>query len=86
MNPGQADLNTGADLENADLGDFGDPGADDVGLQAALADEALVEADISDVAEVANLAAGDLGPGRENQRRPSRRPRRVRARPPPAEA
>ena len=64
VNPGQADLNTGADLETADPGDFGDPGADDVGLQAALADEALVEADISDVAEVANLAAGDIdGPG-----------------------
>ena len=60
----QADLDTDADLENADLGDFGDLGADDVGLQAALADEDLVEADISDVAEVANLAVGDVtGPG-----------------------
>ena len=63
VNPGQADLNTGADLESADPGDFGDPGADER-PQAALADEALVEADISDVAEVANLAAGDIdGPG-----------------------
>ena len=60
----QADLNTDADLENADLGDFGDLGADDAGLQAALADEDLFEADISDVAEVANLAVGDIdGPG-----------------------
>src|SRR5215831_11727350 len=57
----EADLGTGADLENADPGDFGDLDAEDAGLLAALADEDLVEAGISDVAEVAGDLAGDAG-------------------------
>ena len=57
----EADLDTGADLENADLGDFGDLDPDDADLQAALAEENLVEAGISDVAEEADLAVDDIG-------------------------
>src|SRR5215472_705825 len=57
----EADLGTGADLENADPGDFGDLDAEDADLLAALADEDLVEAGISDVAEVAGDLAGDAG-------------------------
>ncbi len=56
VNLDEADLDTDADLNNADLEDFGDLDADDVDLQAALADEA----DISDVAEVAGDLVGDL--------------------------
>ena len=44
-----ADLDTDADLENADLDDLSDLDPDDADLQAALADEDL--ADISDVAD-----------------------------------
>src|SRR5215472_570049 len=61
VNLDEADLDTGADLENADPGDFGDLDADDADLLAALADEDLVEAGISDVAEVAGDLAGDAG-------------------------
>ena len=53
-----ADLDTDADLENADLDDLSDLDPDDADLQAALADEDL--ADISDVADVAEELAGDL--------------------------
>jgi RNA polymerase primary sigma factor len=59
----EADLDTGADLENAGLDDFSDLDADDADLQAALAalaDEDLVEAAISDAAEVADDLAGDV--------------------------
>jgi len=57
----EADLDTGADLENADLGDFGGLDPDDAVLQAALAEENLVEAGISDVAEEGDLAVDDIG-------------------------
>ena len=53
-----ADLDTDADLENADLDDLSDLDPDDADLQAALADGDL--ADISDVADVAEELAGDL--------------------------
>src|ERR1700730_13564900 len=59
VNLDEADLDTDADLENADLDDFGDLDAGDADLQAALADEDLVKADISDVAEVADDLAVD---------------------------
>jgi RNA polymerase primary sigma factor len=60
VEPGEADLDTGADLENADPGDFGDLDADDTGLQAALTVLAVLADDISDVAEVAGDLAGDV--------------------------
>ena len=57
----EADLDTGADLGNADPGDFGDLDADDAGLQAALTVLAVLADDISDVAEVGDDLAGDVG-------------------------
>ncbi len=65
VNPGEADLDTdadqeNADQENADLDDFSDLDPDDADLQAALADEDLVEADIGDAGEVADDLAGDV--------------------------
>jgi RNA polymerase primary sigma factor len=62
VEPGEADLDTGADLENADPGDFGGLDAGDAGLQAALTVLAVLADDISDVAEVAGgLAGGTAG-------------------------
>ena len=58
---GEADLDSDADLENADPGDFGDLDADDAGLQAALTVLAVLADDISDVAEVADDLVGDAG-------------------------
>src|SRR5712691_5424545 len=52
VNPGEAGLGTDADLENADLDDFGDLDPDDADLQAMLAEEDLGEAGLGD--------AGDL--------------------------
>ena len=57
---GEADLDSDADLKNADPGDFGDLDADDAGLQAALTVLAVLADDISDVAEVADDLAGDV--------------------------
>ena len=59
VEPGEADLDTDADLENADPGDFGDLDADDAGLQATLTVLAVLADDISDVAEVADDLAVD---------------------------
>jgi RNA polymerase primary sigma factor len=56
----EAGLDTDADLENADPGDFGDLDADDADLQAALTVLAVLADDISDVAEVADDLAGDV--------------------------
>src|SRR6266496_2876737 len=53
MDPGEADLGTDADLENADPGDFSDLEPDDAELQAVLAEEDLAEADLGDAGEVA---------------------------------
>ena len=55
----EADLDTDADLENADPGDFGGLDADDAGLQAALTVLAVLTDDISDVAEMADDLVGD---------------------------
>ena len=60
VDPGEAGLDTDADLENADLGDFGDLDPDDADLQAVLAEEDLVEADLGDAGEVADDLAGDV--------------------------
>ena len=60
VNPGEADLDTDADLENADPGDFGDLDPDDADLLAALAEEDLVEADLGDAGEVGGDLAGDV--------------------------
>ena len=61
VDPGGAGLGTDADLENADLGDFGDLDPDDADLQAVLAEGDLVEADLGDAGEVAGDLAGDVG-------------------------
>jgi RNA polymerase primary sigma factor len=57
VDPGEADLGTDADLESADLDDFGDLDPDDADLQAVLAEEDLVEEDLAE----ADLAEADLG-------------------------
>src|SRR5580704_16128636 len=58
---GEAGLDTDADLQNADPGDFGDLDPDDADLQAVLAEEDLVEAGLGDAGEVADDLAGDAG-------------------------
>ncbi len=60
VDPGETGLDTDADLENADLDDFGDLDPDDADLQAVLAEEDLVEADLGDAGEVADDLAGDV--------------------------
>ena len=60
VDPFEAGLDTDADLENAELDDFGDLDPDDVNLQAVLAEEDLVEADLGDADEVADDLAGDV--------------------------
>jgi RNA polymerase primary sigma factor len=60
MDPGEADLGTDADLENADVDDFSDLDPDDADLQAVLAEEDLAEADLGDAGEVAGDLAGDV--------------------------
>jgi RNA polymerase primary sigma factor len=61
VDPGEAGLDTDADLENADLDDFGDLDPDDADLQAVLAEEDLVEADLGDAGEVADDQVGEAG-------------------------
>ena len=64
--PGEAGLDTDADLENADLDDFGDLDPDDADLQAVLAEEDLVEAGLGDAGDLAGDAGGPEvpdGPG-----------------------
>ena len=56
----EADLDTDADLQNTDPGDFGDLDPDDADLQATLTVLAVLADDISDVAEVADDLAGDV--------------------------
>src|SRR5580704_15863208 len=58
VDPGEAGLGTDADLENADLDDFGDLDPDDADLQAVLAEEDLVEVDLGDAGEVAGNVGG----------------------------
>jgi RNA polymerase primary sigma factor len=53
VDPGEADLGTDADLENADSVDFSDLDPADADLQAVLAEEDLAEADLGDAGEVA---------------------------------
>ena len=58
VDPGEADLGTDADLENADPVDFGDLDPDDADLQAVLAEEDpaeedLAEADLGDAGDLA---------------------------------
>jgi len=55
----EADLDTGADLENADPGDFGGLDAHDADLQATLTVLAVLADDISDVAEMADDLVAD---------------------------
>ena len=58
---GEAGSDTDANLENAVLDDFGDLDPDDADLQAMLAEEDLVEADLGDAGEVADDQVGDAG-------------------------
>jgi hypothetical protein len=70
----------GADLENADPGDFGGLDASDVGLQAALT---VLADDISDVAEATGAADGlevPAAPGTPGILRRASRPLRPAAR------
>ncbi len=60
VDPGAADLDAGADMEDADPADFADLDPDVADL-AALAGENLVEGDISDLAEAADDLIGDIG-------------------------
>ena len=62
VDPGEAGLDTDADLENADLDDFSDLDPDDADLQAVLAEEDLDEIGVGDAAEIVGDAddlAGD---------------------------
>jgi RNA polymerase primary sigma factor len=61
VDPGEADLGTDADLENADLDDFSDLDPDDADLQAVLAEEDLAEEDLAeaDPGDASDLA-GDV--------------------------
>jgi RNA polymerase primary sigma factor len=67
VDPGEAGLDTDADLENTDPDDYDDLDPDDADLQAVLAEEDLVEADLGDAGEVGDDLAGDVdvpdGPG-----------------------
>ena len=61
VNLDEADLDTDADLGNADLDDLSDLDPDDADLQAALADEDLADiGDVADIVDVADDLAGDL--------------------------
>jgi RNA polymerase primary sigma factor len=57
----EADLDTGADLESADPGDFGDLDGDDADLQATLTVLAVLADDIGEAAGVADDLVGDAG-------------------------
>jgi RNA polymerase primary sigma factor len=57
--PGEADLDTDANLENADPGDFGDLDPDDADLQATLTVLAVLADDIGDFAEMTGDLADD---------------------------
>jgi RNA polymerase primary sigma factor len=59
VDPDEADLDTDADLENPDPGDFGALDADDAGLQSALTVLAVLTDDLGDVAEAADDLVGD---------------------------
>src|SRR5580765_4669984 len=60
VDPGEAGLDTDADLENTDLDDFGDLDPDDADLQAALTVLAVLADDLSDAAEVVDDLAVDV--------------------------
>jgi len=60
MEPDEAELDTVADLEDADPGDFGDLDPEDADLQAALTVLAVLADDIIDGAELGDLAGDDL--------------------------
>ena len=61
VDPGEADVGSDADLENADPDDFGDLDPDDADLQAVLAEEDLAEEDLGEADLQAVLAEEDLG-------------------------
>jgi len=57
----EADLDTGANMENADPSDFGDLDADDADLQATLTVLAVLADDIDDIGDVAEMAHDLVG-------------------------
>jgi RNA polymerase primary sigma factor len=61
VEPDEADLDTDADLANADPDDFGGLDADDADLQAALTVLAVLSGDISDIGDVAEMADDLVG-------------------------
>src|SRR6266516_4579721 len=65
VDPGEADVGSDADLDNADLDDFGDLDPDRSELQAVLAEEDLGEADLGDVGDLAGADIPEVpdGPG-----------------------
>src|SRR5215475_377560 len=67
VDPGEADLGTDADLENADPSDFSDLDPDDADLQAVLAEEGLAEEDLSeeDLGETAKIRSEERRVGKE---------------------
>src|SRR5690349_6598790 len=87
VDPGEADLSTDADLENADPGDFSDLNPDDADLQAVLAEEDLIEVGLDDAVDLAGDA--DVpevpdGPGYTGDSRPGQPPADARAADPAA--
>jgi RNA polymerase primary sigma factor len=63
VDPGEADLGTDADLENADPGDFSDLDPDEADLQAVLAEEEQGEGDLGEVAGDVDIPEVPNGPG-----------------------
>jgi RNA polymerase primary sigma factor len=61
VDPGEADVGSDADLDNADPDDFGDLDPDDSDLQAVLAEEDLGEVDLQTVLAEDDLGEADLG-------------------------
>jgi RNA polymerase primary sigma factor len=59
VDPGEADLGTDADLQDADPGDFGDLEPDDADLQAALTVLAVLADDLGDLGDVVGDLADD---------------------------
>jgi hypothetical protein len=60
VDPGEADLDIDADLENADPGDFSDLDPNDAGLQAALTVLAVLADDLGDAADLTDELPADV--------------------------
>jgi RNA polymerase primary sigma factor len=71
VDPGEADLGTDADLENADPVDFSDLDPDDADLQAVLAEGGLGEGDLDEVAGDVDVPNGPGYPENSQPGQPS---------------